>query len=106
MARRDYDQQVKLLLLGDSGECRPGSWALGADSQPHLHLQLSTDDPRSTNVPCIPLPGVGKSCLLLRFSEDEFTSSFITTIGRVPGHRRIEHQISQCWSRILALQWC
>jgi len=25
--------------------------------------------------------GVGKSCLLLRFSEDEFTSSFITTIG-------------------------
>eukprot|EP01024_Parvocaulis_polyphysoides_P046252 TRINITY_DN43464_c0_g1_i1.p1 TRINITY_DN43464_c0_g1~~TRINITY_DN43464_c0_g1_i1.p1 ORF type:complete len:210 (-),score=36.41 TRINITY_DN43464_c0_g1_i1:293-922(-) len=25
--------------------------------------------------------GVGKSCLLLRFSEDTFTSSFITTIG-------------------------
>ncbi|KAL0055152.1 hypothetical protein WJX82_007852 [Trebouxia sp. C0006] len=25
--------------------------------------------------------GVGKSCLLLRFSEDSFTSSFITTIG-------------------------
>jgi len=24
---------------------------------------------------------VGKSCLLLRFSEDQFTSSFITTIG-------------------------
>lgn len=25
--------------------------------------------------------GVGKSCLLLRFSEDSFTPSFITTIG-------------------------
>jgi len=27
------------------------------------------------------LIGVGKSCLLLRFSEDSFTPSFITTIG-------------------------
>lgn len=27
------------------------------------------------------LAGVGKSCLLLRFAEDSFTSSFITTIG-------------------------
>jgi Ras-related protein Rab-8A len=25
--------------------------------------------------------GVGKSCLLLRFSDDTFTTSFITTIG-------------------------
>ncbi len=25
--------------------------------------------------------GVGKSCLLLRFSDDQFTNSFITTIG-------------------------
>ena len=25
--------------------------------------------------------GVGKSCLLLRFSEDSFQTSFITTIG-------------------------
>ena len=25
--------------------------------------------------------GVGKSCLLLRFSDDAFTTSFITTIG-------------------------
>jgi len=28
-----------------------------------------------------PSPGVGKSCLLLRFAEDSFTTSFITTIG-------------------------
>lgn len=27
--------------------------------------------------------GVGKSCLLLRFSDDTFTTSFITTIGFV-----------------------
>jgi Ras-related protein Rab-8A len=27
------------------------------------------------------LSGVGKSCLLLRFSDDSFTPSFITTIG-------------------------
>lgn len=27
------------------------------------------------------IPGVGKSCLLLRYSDDSFTSSFITTIG-------------------------
>ena len=25
--------------------------------------------------------GVGKSCLLLRFADDEFTESFISTIG-------------------------
>ena len=35
------------------------------------------------NVKTPPCAGVGKSCLLLRFSEDSFTSSFITTIGQV-----------------------
>lgn len=25
--------------------------------------------------------GVGKSCVLLRYSDDSFTTSFITTIG-------------------------
>ena len=25
--------------------------------------------------------GVGKSCLLMRFSDDSFTTNFITTIG-------------------------
>jgi Ras-related protein Rab-8A len=40
---KDYDQLIKLLLIGDSG--------------------------------------VGKSCLLLRFAENSFTPSFITTIG-------------------------
>ena len=27
---------------------------------------------------------VGKSCLLLRFADDQFSTSFITTIGSVP----------------------
>ena len=30
---------------------------------------------------CNPLAGVGKSCLLLRFCDDAWTPSFITTIG-------------------------
>jgi len=32
---------------------------------------------------CMSRAGVGKSCLLLRFSDDSFTPSFITTIGYV-----------------------
>ncbi|GKV01017.1 hypothetical protein SLEP1_g13616 [Rubroshorea leprosula] len=32
--------------------------------------------------------GVGKSCLLLRFSDGSFTTSFITTIGFV-GRRQL-----------------
>ncbi|KAF8395288.1 hypothetical protein HHK36_019231 [Tetracentron sinense] len=51
-ARADYDYLVKLLLIGDSGK------------------SLVTSSFR-----------VGKSCLLLRFSDDSFTTSFITTIG-------------------------
>ncbi len=35
------------------------------------------------SAPEIALAGVGKSCLLLRFSDDTFTTSFITTIGYV-----------------------
>lgn len=31
----------------------------------------------------LPFAGVGKSCLLLRFSDGSFTTSFITTIGLV-----------------------
>ena len=53
-SNRNYDYLIKLLLIGDSGN----------------------------SFYCLFLPlGVGKSCLLLRFSEDQFTPSFITTIG-------------------------
>lgn len=47
---------------------------------------LTTPNRTTTNTPQIKLlligdSGVGKSCCLLRFSEDSFTPSFITTIG-------------------------
>ncbi|CAK4818707.1 unnamed protein product [Aphanomyces euteiches] len=52
-----YDLLVKLLLIGDSGTA--------LDVLYLLFVAL----------------GVGKSCLLMRYSDDSFTTSFITTIG-------------------------
>jgi len=52
----NYDHLVKLLLIGDSGTMLPFLFT---------NYRL----------------GVGKSCLLLRFCDDSFTPSFITTIG-------------------------
>jgi len=57
-----YDYLIKLLLIGDSG--KEISFVF---EQNFLNLTIFT--------------GVGKSCLLLRYSDDSFTSSFITTIG-------------------------
>uniref|UniRef100_A0A2N9IN26 Uncharacterized protein n=1 Tax=Fagus sylvatica TaxID=28930 RepID=A0A2N9IN26_FAGSY len=57
-SRADYDYLIKLLLIGDSGALL------------HLILILVCEQ-----------MGVGKSCLLLRFSDGSFTTSFITTIG-------------------------
>jgi GTPase SAR1 family protein len=56
--------------------------------KPHpLHIP-TTPDSANSEPPCIQIKllligdsGVGKSCCLLRFSEDSFTPSFITTIG-------------------------
>ncbi|KAK1285446.1 Ras-related protein RABE1c [Acorus calamus] len=46
-------------------------------------LSVSSESPRlsvlSERIPAV--RGVGKSCLLLRFSDGSFTTSFITTIG-------------------------
>lgn len=69
--RQDYDYLIKLLLIGDSGEVLGRRQALKSRSG-----QRSV----SERPPAL-LAGVGKSCLLLRFAEDSFTSSFITTIG-------------------------
>lgn len=33
--------------------------------------------------------GVGKTCLLFRFSEDAFNTTFISTIGQFPGSARM-----------------
>lgn len=57
-----YDHLIKLLLIGDSGTRTANCTVL---------LLLCW-------YKCL---GVGKSCLLLRYSDDSFTSSFITTIG-------------------------
>ena len=58
-----YDYLIKLLLIGDSGKFVILKIILGL-----FKIILKT-------------VGVGKSCLLLRYSDDSFTSSFITTIG-------------------------
>lgn len=80
--RQDYDYLIKLLLIGDSG--KPAVALSSQQSLQHvlvntclLDLSYLSDSPQQ--VPAV--TGVGKSCLLLRFSEDSFTSSFITTIG-------------------------
>lgn len=96
--RQDYDYLIKLLLIGDSGgrSCLLDERACLA---PHAASR------RLTPHPLPPLPaGVGKSCLLLRFAEDSFTSSFITTIGWVArgsaGYSRprppCDHQQRRC----------
>ena len=72
--RQDYDYLIKLLLIGDSGMSTSASIIVCcADMPPHPPMRIG----RLGSLPA----GVGKSCLLLRFSEDSFTSSFITTIG-------------------------
>lgn len=77
LRRQDYDYLIKLLLIGDSGGfCVPARFWLFA-FLPTCQLIFRDFFER-----CIDA-GVGKSCLLLRFSEDSFTSSFITTIGSV-----------------------
>lgn len=63
-----FDIQLKLLLIGDSG----AYGVLGAMNRP-VGVVVSRL-PR-------PLAGVGKTCLLLRFVDDKFSPSFITTIG-------------------------
>ncbi len=61
-----YDYLIKLLLIGDSGK-----FALISDCMFLSSFILFYSFKL----------GVGKSCLLLRYSDDSFTSSFITTIG-------------------------
>ncbi|GER57277.1 RAB GTPase homolog 8A [Striga asiatica] len=66
-ARADYDYLIKLLLIGDSDMKCCESPAYDAKCLKRLGIHHCH--------------GVGKSCLLLRFSDGSFTTSFITTIG-------------------------
>ena len=68
---RNYDYLIKLLLIGDSGK------SLTHTPSPQDEGAISA----GSFVDLCVFLGVGKSCLLLRFSEDQFTPSFITTIG-------------------------
>ncbi|URD73704.1 ras-related protein [Musa troglodytarum] len=71
-ARADYDYLIKLLLIGDSGFL----FGLVYCNKEDGYLALDNDHGFR-----FPSDGVGKSCLLLRFSDGSFTTSFITTIG-------------------------
>jgi small GTP-binding protein len=62
---RNYDFLVSFAPQG-SPPARPGTYQT---NRQQIKLLLIGDS------------GVGKSCCLLRFSEDSFTPSFITTIG-------------------------
>ena len=79
--RQDYDYLIKLLLIGDSG--KPAFVLLAEQLLRHAvsdHCPRAMDH-YARSIASVLVTGVGKSCLLLRFSEDSFTSSFITTIG-------------------------
>ena len=67
MVAPHYDFLIKLLLIGDSGKLMSRH-----PLRPSVPCELNT-----LNI------GVGKSCLLLRFCDDAWTPSFITTIGRL-----------------------
>ena len=83
---KDYDHLVKLLLIGDSGK-NENREKRGSEDYPKknsfLFQMLDLNRLQSKTSPHLfsKKKGVGKSCLLLRFSDDSFTSSYITTIG-------------------------
>src|SRR5689334_21885825 len=49
--------------------------------------------------------GVGKSCILLRFSDDSFTTSFITTIGSNELVAGFTNLLSGLTSKSIRLSW-
>jgi Ras-related protein Rab-8A len=65
MAGRDnaFDMQIKLLMIGDSG------------------MVTTISSICTVILQQIFLLGVGKTCLLLRYANDSFSPTFITTIG-------------------------
>lgn len=64
---RQYDYLIKLLLIGDSGVLLSNS-----------HLTRPVKVSNRSFAYC---SGVGKSAVLVRFADDTFTTSYISTIG-------------------------
>ncbi|KAF8395073.1 hypothetical protein HHK36_019013 [Tetracentron sinense] len=84
-ARADYDHLIKLLLIGDS-DLKFIEFLVSIVKVGFFDLVVFVCDSRYLmtlgNVHVTDFdPCVGKSCLLLRFSDGSFTTSFITTIG-------------------------
>jgi hypothetical protein len=67
MARHEnpFDMQIKLLMIGDSGMLVLYFFLKRYMYVPYFLCSL----------------GVGKTCLLLRYANDSFSPTFITTIG-------------------------
>lgn len=61
--------QIKLLTIGNSGR--------GADAAWFVPPWRTTAGPAVV----FAVAGVGKTCLLLRYANDSFSPTFITTIG-------------------------
>jgi small GTP-binding protein len=85
----------KLLLIGDSGtqHLSPKPFFCASFADCYLPPLLT----------CA-VPGVGKSCLLLRFADDTYTESYISTIGSLSTIRivRLANFVSptnlfRCW---------
>ena len=81
---RHYDYLIKLLLIGDSSK------RAYLTSVPPVHACLLA--PHSP----LPIAGVGKSAILLRFADDTFTQSFITTIGCARGRAVLKPVVAHC----------
>jgi Ras-related protein Rab-8A len=63
-ARTPFDFQVKIYMVGDSSKNKTSY---------HIESYLSSNIFQSL--------GVGKTCLMLKFSNGDFTTTFISTIG-------------------------
>lgn len=78
MARHEnpFDMQIKLLMIGDSGKY--GSPSVACFSHAIFFCLCHARLPTVRHHLRV---GVGKTCLLLRYANDSFSPTFITTIG-------------------------
>ncbi len=81
-----FDMQIKILMIGDSG-----------------NLRRLKHKSTSMNFSCFILQGVGKTCLLVRYANDSFSPNGLNTIGidfkiknLVLERKKIKLQVSHC----------